>query len=121
MFDKIGKGLLDLWATVTTPQDTGADGTTGASGAGKSLAGGAAKGSARVMTPERAELIRNAMRIHRAKQKVLADLDDKQRQKLVLLAMRAFLNEGREPPPRAGGSSNRQPRTQTSAGSARKR
>lgn len=115
MFDKIGKGLIDLWVTVTTPPDTG----SGGAGAGKSLMGGAAKGSARAMTPERAELIRNAMRIHRAKQNILADLDDAQRQKLVLLAMRAFLNEGREPPPKAGGS-NRS-RTQASAGSARKR
>lgn len=50
----------------------------------------------KVMTPERAELIRNAMQVRRAKQQILADLSDEQRQKMALMAMRAFLNEGRE-------------------------
>lgn len=50
----------------------------------------------KVMTPERAELIRNAMQVRRAKQQILADLSDEQRQKMALMAMRAFLNEGRD-------------------------
>lgn len=50
----------------------------------------------RVMTPEREELIRQAMQVRRAKQQILADLDDEQRQKLAAMAIRAFLNEGRE-------------------------
>lgn len=50
----------------------------------------------RVMTPEREELIRQAMQVRRAKQQILADLDDEQRQKLAAMAIRAFLNEGRD-------------------------
>lgn len=50
----------------------------------------------KVMTPQRAELIRNAMEVHRAKKAILDDLDDEQKQKLVAMALRAFLNEGRE-------------------------
>lgn len=50
----------------------------------------------RVMTPERAELLRHAMQVRKAKQAILADLNDEQRQKLVALAFRALLNEGRE-------------------------
>lgn len=58
----------------------------------------------KVMTPERAELIRNAMEVHRAKKAILDDLDDEQKQKLVAMALRAFLNEGRdaEAPGKAG-------------------
>jgi len=52
----------------------------------------------KVMTAERAELIRNAMAVHRAKQTVLADLDDADKQKLVATALRALLNEGRGDP-----------------------
>lgn len=51
----------------------------------------------KVATPDRAELIRQAMEVHRAKQTVLAELSDEQRQKLVALALRQLLNEGREP------------------------
>ncbi|MFA7430546.1 MAG: hypothetical protein WCZ23_10350 [Rhodospirillaceae bacterium] len=46
-----------------------------------------------VMTPQRAELIRNAIKIHRAKKHILADLTDEQRQKLVAMAMSAFLGQ----------------------------
>jgi hypothetical protein len=49
-----------------------------------------------VMTPERAELIRQAMAVRKAKQTVLADLSDAQRQKLVAAAMKRLLNEGSE-------------------------
>lgn len=48
----------------------------------------------KVMTPQRAELIRNALEVQRAKKMILADLDDEHKQKLVAMAMRAFLNEG---------------------------
>lgn len=50
----------------------------------------------KVMTPQRAELIRNALEVQRAKKAILADLDDEQKQKLVAMALRAFLNEGRD-------------------------
>ncbi len=49
-----------------------------------------------VMTPERAELIRQAMQVRKAKQTILADLSDEERQKLVALAMKKLMNEGRE-------------------------
>lgn len=49
-----------------------------------------------VMTPERAELIRQAMAVRKAKQTVLANLSDEQRQRLVAAAMKRLLNEGRD-------------------------
>jgi len=48
-----------------------------------------------VMTEDRAELIRNAMKVRAAKQSVLADLSDEDRARLVATAMKALLNEGR--------------------------
>lgn len=50
----------------------------------------------RAMTSDRAELIRQAMAVRAAKQEILADLDDETRAKLVGLAMKALLNEGRD-------------------------
>ncbi|HIJ61097.1 MAG TPA: hypothetical protein HPQ04_00245 [Rhodospirillaceae bacterium] len=47
-------------------------------------------------TPDRAELIKQAMKVRAAKQVILADLDDATRAKLVAVAMKAMLNEGRE-------------------------
>lgn len=49
-----------------------------------------------VATPERQELLRRAMEVRRAKQKILADLSDEERQKLVALAMKKLLHEGKE-------------------------
>lgn len=83
-------------------------GKPGGSGKGKArgkAAGGSARDQAlaqiranqdRVVTPERAELIRRAMEVRRAKQKILMDLSDEQRQKLAVMAVRAFLNEGKD-------------------------
>jgi hypothetical protein len=51
--------------------------------------------AAAIVTPDRAELIRQAMQVRAAKQSLLADLDDADRAKLVAAAMRAFLNEGK--------------------------
>jgi hypothetical protein len=50
---------------------------------------------AAIVTPDRAELIRQAMAVRAAKQTLLADLNDEDRAKLVATAMRAFLNEGK--------------------------
>ncbi|MGE5547137.1 MAG: hypothetical protein ACM33T_09580 [Solirubrobacterales bacterium] len=50
-----------------------------------------------VMTPERAELLRNAMAVHKAKRRILDDLSDEDRAKLVALAITSLMNEGREP------------------------
>lgn len=44
------------------------------------------------VTPERQALIANAMAVHRAKQKILADLDDESRAKLVAMAITALLH-----------------------------
>ncbi|MTJ83579.1 MAG: hypothetical protein F8N37_21540 [Telmatospirillum sp.] len=48
-----------------------------------------------LVTPDRAELIRQAMRVRAAKQAILADLDDETRGKLVATAMKALLRENR--------------------------
>jgi len=48
-----------------------------------------------VAPTERSELIRQAMQVRAAKQTVLAELDEKDRAKLVETAMRAFLNESK--------------------------
>jgi len=61
-------------------------------------------------TLQRAELIREAMEVHRAKRKILDDLSDDSRAKLVAMAVLAMLgqkppaptdNRGRRPPPKA--------------------
>ena len=49
----------------------------------------------RPMTPERAELIQQALAVHRQKQDVFAELDDEARHKLVLMAMLTLLKEAR--------------------------
>jgi hypothetical protein len=49
-----------------------------------------------LVTPDRAELIRQAMKVRAAKQTILADLDDETRGKLVAAAMKALLNEGHD-------------------------
>ena len=49
-----------------------------------------------VVTADRAELIRQAMKVRAAKQTILAELDDETRGRLVATAMKAFLNEGRK-------------------------
>lgn len=46
-----------------------------------------------LMTEDRAELIKNAMQIRRAKQTVLDALSDEQKEQLVALALKALLNE----------------------------
>ncbi|MEW5727449.1 MAG: hypothetical protein AB1918_06445 [Pseudomonadota bacterium] len=51
------------------------------------------------MTPKRQQLIKDAMAVHRAKRKILDDLSDEDRARLVAMAITALMNEGREPPP----------------------
>jgi len=46
------------------------------------------------MPPEKAQLIRAAMLVHRARQSVLADLSDEERTKLERTARKAMLGEG---------------------------
>lgn len=63
----------------------------GAKGKGDSMAALQAHGKAFV-TPERAELLHNAMKVRSAKQKILADLSDEQRAKLVGAAVKHLLH-----------------------------
>ena len=49
-----------------------------------------------LVTHDRDELIRNAMKVRNAKQAILADLDDESRAKLVAAAMKALMREGKE-------------------------
>ena len=46
-----------------------------------------------LVTPDRAELIRRAMEVRKAKQTILADLSDEDRQRLVAAAMKRLLRE----------------------------
>ncbi len=47
-------------------------------------------------TPERAELIRQAMAVHRAKRKILDDLSDEDRAKMVAMAITTLLHQDPE-------------------------
>jgi hypothetical protein len=46
------------------------------------------------LPPEKAQLIRSAMLVHRARQSVLADLSDEEREKLNQVALKALLGGG---------------------------
>lgn len=107
MFKFIGKALAGLVLTDKARKAVAAP--VRPKGGGKAKAGkDAAKGAKAtaiaqvqaqakdLITPERAELIRRAMEVRKAKQTILADLDDAARAKLVATAMKALLNEGRE-------------------------
>lgn len=65
---------------------------------------------ARVLTPERQALIQKAMEVRKAKQKILENLDDESRAKLVALAITTLLHQddpkptGQKP---AAGQANR--------------
>lgn len=48
----------------------------------------------RLMPPEKAQLIRSAMLVHRARQSVLAELSDEERAKLEAVARKALLGGG---------------------------
>ena len=54
-----------------------------------------------IVTEERQELIAQAIKVHRAKTRVLADLSDADRRKLYVMAMRTFLGKD---PDESGGS-----------------
>lgn len=52
------------------------------------------------VSPERQALIAAAMRVHRAKQQILAELDDESRAKLVAMAITTLLHRDPAPPPK---------------------
>lgn len=97
MFERFSKSLLGLFRP--EPSKPGGKGKNKGKGGPASVRDEALarvrENQSKVMTPERAELIRNALEVQRAKRAILADLDDEQKQKLVAMALRAFLNEGR--------------------------
>lgn len=94
MFERFNKTLLGLFRS-RSARPGAKPGTRPASVREEAVAQ-IRQSQGKVMTPQRAELIRNAMEVHRAKKAILADLDDEQKQRLVALALRAFLNEGRD-------------------------
>ncbi|MBF0355717.1 MAG: hypothetical protein HQL43_10830 [Alphaproteobacteria bacterium] len=47
----------------------------------------------RPLTPERSQLLSQAMSIYRSKQAILADLSEEQRQMLVTVALKTFFNQ----------------------------
>lgn len=51
------------------------------------------KTAKRVMTPERKKLIEDALRVQRAKARILDDLEDEDKRKLYAAAVKAFLHE----------------------------
>jgi hypothetical protein len=103
MFKFLGRALAGLFLTKEARHVVGhvvADrvGRVGKAGgaAGRDAAAEAAAEVRKLITPDRAELIRQAMQVRAAKQTILADLDDEARAKLVATAMKALLNEGRD-------------------------
>jgi len=113
MFKFIGKALAGLVLTEDAQKAVGRHGAASpaAKGKGKAVAVQAKGGKAAparnaaiaqmqdqvkdLITPDRAELIRQAMKVRAAKQTILADLGDEDRARLVALAMKALLNEDR--------------------------
>lgn len=105
MLKFIGKALAGLVLTKEARQAAGGLAQSALKQAGKkpkpdaddkqqAIAAAQAQAAA-IVTPDRAELIRQAMQVRAAKQTLLADLNDADRAKLVATAMRAFLNEGK--------------------------
>jgi hypothetical protein len=106
MLKFIGKALAGLVLTKEARQAAGGLAQSAIKQAGKKAAhpapddkqqaiAAAQAQAAAIITPDRAELIRQAMQVRAAKQTLLADLNDAERAKLVAAAMRAFLNEGK--------------------------
>ncbi len=108
MFKFLGKALSGLLLTDTArkavrqggaaaPAKGRAAAKAPAKAAGKEKAISEAREQAKgLLTEDRAELIRQAMKVRAAKQTILADLSDEDRAKLVAAAMKALLNEGRD-------------------------
>jgi len=103
MFEKNAQHAIERRARELAPDKAprtrkGAAGTASAAGPKAKTARDAAiarmqaqvKG---VITPERQALLANAMAVHRAKQKILADLDDESRAKLVAMAITTLLHQ----------------------------
>ncbi|PKU21645.1 hypothetical protein [Telmatospirillum siberiense] len=100
MFKFIGRALAGLVLTKDAQKvvgqiqlGTGGDKTKSPFAARDQAIAEAQKGAQGLVTPDRAELIRQAMQVRAAKQKILADLDDETRGKLVATAMKALLKE----------------------------
>jgi len=95
MFGFLGRALGSLVLTKDARQAVRkARGAAGKAGGGKpaSIAAMQAQGKG-LVTPERAELLQNAMKVRSAKQAILADLSDEQRARLVGEAMKRLMRE----------------------------
>lgn len=97
MFGFLGRALSGLVLTKGARQ---AVKTARSKAAAKSAGGGKAATIAAmqaqskgVMTPERAALLQNALKVRSAKQTILANLSDEQRARLVAEAMKRLLHE----------------------------
>lgn len=110
MFDFVGKALKGLVLTKEAQdalearrQAEAQAGGKAAFAANQAAAKAAAERDARLTavheraqneaSPDRAELIRRAMEVRRAKQVILAELSDEQREKLVALALKALMGK----------------------------
>ena len=97
MFGFLGRALSGLVLTKDARQ---AVKTARSKASAKPAAGGKAARiaamqaqSKNLITPERAELLQNAMKVRSAKQTILANLSDEQRARLVAEAMKRLLHE----------------------------
>lgn len=103
-FDKDAQAAIERRARQLAPgkapKPAAATQTSGAKPAGADRDAAIARMQSQVkdfVTPERQALIANAMAVHRAKQKILADLDDESRAKLIAMAITTLLHS--EPSP----------------------
>jgi hypothetical protein len=95
MFGFLGRALGSLVLTKDARQAVQKSRAAGKSGGGKSASIAAMQAQSRgLVTPERAELLQNAMKVRSAKQAILANLSDEQRARLVGEAMKRLLKEG---------------------------
>lgn len=98
MFGFLGRALSGLVLTkgarqaVKTARSKAASAKPAGGGKAASIAAMQAQ-SKNLITPERAELLQNAMKVRSAKQTILANLSDEQRARLVAEAMKRLLHE----------------------------
>ncbi len=95
MFGFLGRLVLTKGAREAVKKAQAASSATGKPGKGGKAAAIAAMQAQNkgVVTPERAALLQNALKVRSAKQKILENLSDEQRARLVSEAMKRLLNE----------------------------
>jgi hypothetical protein len=95
MFNFLGRALGGLVLTKSSRTAVGKARTAAAPAkAGKAATIAAMQAQSKnFVTPERAALLQNAMKVRQAKQVILSELSDEQRARLVGEAMKRLLNE----------------------------